>query len=102
MKSAKHATVSSLQQHNHLALFDHLPRQTVPSYRESMNNEKVIHPATTKIAGLYFNGSIQEDDERVIALVVLLRRVIEDYQAPPKRSLREDLDKHVSKQVFIN
>jgi hypothetical protein len=86
---------------NRLALFDHLPRRQLPTYFETIEGERIIHPATLKLAGLFYNGSIHDDDDRVSALIVVFCKIIQDYKTPPKKSLREDLDKYIAKQVDL-
>lgn len=83
-----------------LALFDHLPRKVVNlRNRDSIEGDKILHPATLKLGGLYSDGTIQEDDDRVTALMAAFYNIIEDYKTPPNKILREDLDRYISKQV---
>lgn len=90
---------TSAQKKHHLALFDHLPHRITPTFQESIGGDRTLHAATIKLATLFYSGIVQEDDDRVIALIVLFSTLVQDYTTPPKRSLREDLDKYVAKQV---
>lgn len=86
---------------NRLALFDHLPRRQVQNKNvDSVEGDKVLHPATIKLGALYCKGTIQADDDRVTALIAAFCNIIQDYKTPPKKVLREDLDKYISKQVI--
>ena len=84
-----------------LALFDHLPRKVnlgdVNSIEETEGTP--LHPATIKLGLLYRNGVIQEDDDRVAALIAAFCNVIEDYKTPPNKNFSWDLDKHLGRQV---
>lgn len=59
----------------------------------------MIHPATIKLGELYSKGLIQSDDDRVSTLISAFSDIIQDYKTPPKKILREDMDKFLSKQV---
>jgi hypothetical protein len=48
---------------------------------------------------MFNKGQIQSDDDRVDALIRAFVKIIQDYKTPPKKVLREDLDKYISKQV---
>ena len=82
-----------------LSLFDHLPRK-VAKTSDSIDSDRIIHPGTVKLASLFEDGSICDDDDRIISAIVLFSKIISDYKTPPKKSLREDLDKYFTKQVF--
>jgi translation initiation factor eIF-2B subunit delta len=83
-----------------LALFDHLPRRQVQNKNiDSVEGDRVLHPATIKLGALYHKGTIQADDDRVTALIAAFSNIIQDYKTPPKKVLREDLDRYISKQV---
>lgn len=103
MKSAKNvsATDSSLAGKNdsRLALFDHLPKKQLQRNPDLAEGDRILHPTTIKLGSLYSKGIIQSDDDRVTSLVAAFCNVIQDYKTPPKKVLREDLDKHISKQV---
>jgi len=87
---------------NRLALFDHLPRRQVQNKNiDSAEGDRFLHPATLKLGALYSKGTIQADDDRVVALIAAFCNIIQDYKTPPKKVLREDLDKHISKQVKV-
>ena len=60
-----------------------------------------LNPATLKLGALYNKGLIRADDDRVAALFSLFYNLITDYKTPPNKILREDLDKYISKQVFL-
>lgn len=86
---------------NRFALFDHLPRRQVQNKNiDSVEGDRVLHPATIKLGALYCKGTIQADDDRVTALLAAFCNIIQDYKTPPKKVLREDLDKYISKQVL--
>ena len=59
----------------------------------------LIHPAIIKLALYYRRGVIKDDDDRVIAVIVAFKSVIQDYTTPPKKTLCWDLDKYISSQV---
>ena len=82
-----------------LALFDHLPKKQLQRNPDLAEGDRIIHPATIKLGSLYSKGIIQSDDDRVTSLVAAFCNIIQDYKTPPKKALREDLDKYVSKQV---
>jgi translation initiation factor eIF-2B subunit delta len=87
---------------NRLTLFDHLPRkQQINKNIDNVEGDRILHPATIKLGALYSKGTIQADDDRVTALVAAFCNIIQDYKTPPKKVLREDLDKYISKQVRI-
>ena len=89
-----------LRLENRLTLFDHLPRrQLINKNSDNVEGERFLHPSTIKLGSLYSRGTIQSDDDRVTALVASFCNVIQDYKTPPKKVLREDLDKHISKQA---
>lgn len=50
---------------------------------------------------MYKNGSVQSDDDRVVALLLTFLEVIKDYKTPPNKNLSWDLDKHIRTQVTI-
>ena len=86
---------------NRLSLFDHLPRRQLNVKNvDSVESDRMLHPATIKLGALYSKGTIQSDDDRVTALVAVFCNIITDYKTPPKKVLREDLDKHVRAQVY--
>jgi translation initiation factor eIF-2B subunit delta len=66
---------------------------------DNVEGDRILHPATIKLGSLYSKGTIQADDDRVTALVAAFCNIIQDYKTPPKKVLREDLDKYISKQV---
>lgn len=82
-----------------LSLFDHLPRKVAKNV-DSIDPDRIIHPGTVKLASLFEDGSIVDDDDRIISSIVLFSKIISDYKTPPKKSLREDLDKYFTKQVI--
>eukprot|EP01031_Cornospumella_fuschlensis_P043210 gene43210-52821_t len=82
-----------------LALFDHLPRKLMPKDLDSVEKDRILHPATIQLGVLFSRGVIIADDDRAHALVVAFQSIIEDYTTPPNKILREDLDKYISKQV---
>ena len=82
-----------------MALFDHLPRKQAPADPHSVEGEAALHPATVKLGLLYRKGAVYADDDRVVALLAMFMKVIEDYRTPPNKSLNMDLDKHVRTQV---
>ena len=61
--------------------------------------DRNIHPATIKLGLLYRQGLVQEDDDRVAALIAAFCNIIRDYTAPPNKQLSWDLDKHIRNQV---
>eukprot|EP01038_Epipyxis_sp_PR26KG_P008140 gene8140-11019_t len=87
------------------ALFDHLPRRTFKRGSNNSNNissvegERILHPATIKLGGLYYTGKIFEDDDRVVALVAAIVNIMADYKTPPSKILREDMDRYLGKQI---
>lgn len=93
--------ISTVQKMEHrLSLFDHLPRRQLNvKNSDSVESDRNLHPATIKLGALYSKGTIQSDDDRVTALVAVFCNIISDYKTPPKKALREDLDKHVRAQV---
>lgn len=82
-----------------LALFDHLPRKQTPKDPDSIEEDRYLHPATVHLGLMYNKGQIQSDDDRVQALIIAFLTIIKDYKTPPKKILREDLDRYISKQV---
>ena len=86
---------------SHLAFFDHLPRKVISKSDDLIEGDRILHPATIKLGGLYSKGIVQTDDDRVLALIGAFCSIIRDYQTPPKKILREDMDKHMSKQVIF-
>ncbi len=82
-----------------LALFDHLPRKQTSKDPDLIEEDRIIHPATVHLGLMYNKGIIQADDDRAHALIAVFCHIIEDYKTPPKKILREDLDKCISKQV---
>ena len=87
--------------HQRLALFDHLPRgkNSLATFDNLEMKERILHPATVKLGSLFSKGVILSDDDRVSALFSLFCELIHDYKTPPKKILREDLDRFVSKQI---
>jgi len=62
---------------HHLALFDHLQRK-FPAYNiHSIESDKSLHPATTKLGLLYRYGHIRDDDDRVTALLGAFDSIIQ-------------------------
>lgn len=82
-----------------LALFDHLPVQKPLPNPSFVDGDKQLHPSVLKLGAIYRSGLIQEDDDRVAALLVSFTNVIRDYQTPPNKSLSWDLDKYLRLQV---
>ena len=82
-----------------LTLFDHLPRCKQPSL-DKIDDDRCLHHATVQLCGLYYSGVFLDDDQRIESLIVLLLQLIHDYKTPPKKLLREDLDRFISKQVW--
>lgn len=82
-----------------LALFDHLPKKQIPKNPHMIDADPIIHPVTVKLGCLYSKGMILTDDDRVTTLIVAFSTIIKDYTTPPKKILREDLDKFICKQV---
>lgn len=84
----------------HLALFDHLPRKQIIRDPDLVEEDRILHPATIHLGLLFNKGEIQSDDDRVHALLLAFIDIVRDYKTPPKKILREDLDKYISKQVM--
>jgi hypothetical protein len=84
-----------------LTLFDHLPNKQPLRNPDLVEGDRILHPATLKLGALYSQGIIQTDDDRVTSMVAVFCNIIKDYKTPPKKVLREDLDKHISKQVDL-
>lgn len=84
-----------------LALFDHLPRKQVPKDPDSIEEDRNLHLATIHLGLMFNKGQIQSDDDRVDALIRAFVQIIKDYKTPPKKVLREDLDKYIAKQVNL-
>jgi len=82
-----------------LAFFDHLPRKLPVKNPDLVEADRILHPATIKLGGLYSKGLVQADDDRVTVLISAFCTIIRDYKTPPKKILREDLDRFLSKQV---
>ncbi len=82
-----------------LALFDHLPRKQTTKDPDVIEEDRSIHPATIQLGLYYQKGVIQSDDDRAHALMATLLVILQDYKTPPKKVLREDLDKYMGKQV---
>ncbi|KAJ1434672.1 hypothetical protein B484DRAFT_417378 [Ochromonadaceae sp. CCMP2298] len=91
--SSRGATLSRL------ALFDHLPRKSTLRSSDLVEYDRILHPATIKLGGLYSKGHVLNDDDRVTSLLAAFVTVIQDYKTPPNKILREDLDRYLSKQV---
>jgi len=87
------------QKPERLSLFDHLPKKLPMKNSDLVEGDRILHPATIKLGALYSKGMIQADDDRVTSLVAVFCNLIQDYKTPPKKVLREDLDKYISKQV---
>jgi hypothetical protein len=99
-RSAKQENVNSIaNQVYRMALFDHLPRKQIPKDPDSVEEDRIIHPATVHLGLLYQRGVIQHDDDRAQALLTTMMRVIADYRTPPLMTFREDLDRYIVKQV---
>ena len=88
------------QKPERLSLFDHLPKKLPTKNSDLVEGDRILHPATIKLGALYSKGMIQADDDRVTSLVAVFCNLIQDYKTPPKKVLREDLDKYISKQVI--
>lgn len=86
-------------QQSRLAFFDHLPRKQIYRIDDHVEGDRILHPSTIKLGELYNRGLILADDDRVTSLIAAFTDIIRDYKTPPKRALREDLDKFLSKQV---
>jgi translation initiation factor eIF-2B subunit delta len=100
MKSSKSPNVvEPVSGCSRLAFFDHLPRKQSVKNIDLVECDRVLHPATIKLGALYRSGIIQSDDDRVTTLIAAFSNIIKDYKTPPKKVLREDLDKSLSKQV---
>lgn len=82
-----------------LALFDHLPRKPTPKDPDSIESERFLHASTVQLGLMYNRGVVQSDDDRVQALIAAFKCMIADYKTPPKKILREDLDRYIGKQV---
>jgi hypothetical protein len=82
-----------------LALFDHLPRKSTLRSSDLVEYDRILHPATIKLGGLYSKGHVLNDDDRVTSLLAAFVSIIRDYKTPPNKILREDLDRYLSKQV---
>lgn len=82
-----------------LSLFDHLPKKQALKNNDVVEGDRILHPATLKLGALYSKGLVQTDDDRVTSLVAVFCNLLQDYKTPPKKALREDLDKYISKQV---
>lgn len=89
------------QKPERLSLFDHLPKKLPHKNSDLVESDRILHPATIKLGSLYSKGMIQADDDRVTSLVAVFCNLIQDYKTPPKKVLREDLDKYISKQVYF-
>lgn len=83
-----------------LSLFDHLPKKQALKNNDVVEGDRILHPATLKLGALYSKGLVQTDDDRVTSLVAVFCNLLQDYKTPPKKALREDLDKYISKQVW--
>ena len=102
MKTTTKSTIGldSSQSASRLAFFDHLPRkQNANRNTDLVECDRILHPATIKLGGLYSKGLVLADDDRVTSLIAAFCNIIQDYKTPPKKVLREDLDKYLSKQV---
>ena len=105
---------------NRIHLFDHLQKKIESKSSKYMEHQYLartnpsttlnrlekqentpIHPAIIKLALYYRKGIIRDDDDRVIALIVAFKSVIQDYTTPPKKTLCWDLDKYISSQVCV-
>lgn len=82
-----------------LALFDHLPRKQTSKDPDLIEEDRIIHPATVHLGLMFNKGIIRADDDRAHALIAVFVQIVQDYKTPPKKILREDLDKCVCKQV---
>lgn len=81
-----------------LAVFDHLPRKK-PLDMDTIESDRLLHPAVVRLGVLYSSGAIYDDDDRVCALYSAFYNVVEDYKTPPNKNLSWDLDKHIRLQV---
>jgi hypothetical protein len=85
-----------------LALFDHLPRKQLPKDPDSVEGDRILHPATIQLGAMFSKGVIASDDDRAHALLLAFCSIIQDYNTPPNKILREDLDRYIGKQVMGN
>lgn len=97
--AAADASGSLANQGLRLALFDHLPTKQTPKDPDSVEGDRILHPATLQLGAMFSKGVITSDDDRAHALVLAFYSIIQDYTTPPNRILREDLDKYIGKQV---
>lgn len=100
-QKALNSTIGNVNNHHQsrLAFFDHLPRKQIYRIDDHVEGDRILHPSTIKLGELYNRGLILADDDRVTSLIAAFTDIIRDYKTPPKRALREDLDKFLSKQV---
>jgi translation initiation factor eIF-2B subunit delta len=96
--SNKKSSARSNASSSRLALFDHLPVQKPPPPACDVDGDRLLHPSILKLGSMYRSGLIQEDDDRVSALLCALCGVIQDYKTPPNKSLSRELDKFVQLQ----
>jgi len=98
----KPAPVEQVRKKPALTLFDHLARRAVVSEGETVDGGPVyIHQATIRVGGAFRTGQIQHDDQRIDALVSLLKEVVGDFAAPISTTTRlsTELDKTIKAQV---
>jgi translation initiation factor eIF-2B subunit delta len=82
-----------------LALFDHLPRKQLPKDPDSVEGDRILHPATIQLGIMFGKGVITADDDRAHSLILTFCSIVRDYSTPPNKILREDLDRYIGKQV---
>lgn len=84
-----------------LALFDHLSRKQTVKDPDSIEGDRILHFVTIQLGLQYNRGQIQNDDDRAQALMAAIICIITDYKTPPLKNMREDLDRYLSKQVYM-
>ena len=93
------ATKKESARHAARAIFDHLPVQKPPPPSGDVDGDKLLHLSILKLGAMYRSGLVQEDDDRVAALLCAFCNIIQDYKTPPHKSLSWDLDKYMRLQV---
>lgn len=100
----KHIPMRNLQQKK-VSLFKHLHQYEHDNSLTStvLINSGNIHPAILKLGLQYASGIITGSKARCVALLKVLKEVIDDYQTPDNKDLARDLDVHLSPFIsFLN
>ncbi|CAK4706504.1 unnamed protein product [Aphanomyces euteiches] len=94
-KYSKSSVIQRTQAQKQVAMFSHLPqfeRESSLSLNVGFSKAE-IHPAILSLGLKYAEGKIAGGNARCVAMLTAFQQVIKDYQCPPDKVLRRDLDK---------